>query len=159
MSRKPRLWMAPFLALLLLGCGGEGADGDAKPEIHLEGSWARAMPLVSGEGEAATNSAVYLSIRNDGSAGDRLTGATSDVAERVEIHESKIKNDMMAMEELESIEIPAGGSVELKPGGIHVMLLGIRKSLVVGQDFDLVLHFQKTGDLSVTVPVRLNAEG
>lgn len=159
MSRKPGLWLAPFLTLLLLACGGEGADGGTEPEVYLEGSWARAMPLVSGEGEAATNSAVYFLIRNDGSVGDRLTGAASEVAVRVEIHESKIVNDMMVMEELDGLEIPARGSVELKPGGIHVMLLGIRESLVAGQEFELVLHFQKTGDLSVTVPVRTNAQG
>jgi copper(I)-binding protein len=151
--------MASFLTLLLLGCGGDGGGGDAQPEIHLDGSWARAMPVVSGEGEAPTNSAVYFHIRNDGRAEDRLVGASSQVADRAEIHESKIVNDMMVMEEQDGLDIPAGSFVELKPAGLHVMLLGLRRPLLVGEEFELLLEFEKSGELSIVVPVRSNAGG
>jgi copper(I)-binding protein len=157
MDKKTDRRILAILALFLVGCG--GGVGSGEPEIHVDGAWARAMPLVSGEGEAATNSAVYLLIRNEGGVGDRLLAAASEVAERVEIHESKIVNDMMVMEELEGVEILPGSSVELKPGGVHIMLLGILRPLLVGEEFELLLHFQKAGDLSIAVPVRLNAGG
>ena len=159
MNTKPGRWVVSFLILPLLGCGGEGGGGDARPAIHLEGSWARAMPLVSGEGEAPTNSAVYFLIRNDGRLDDRLTGAASQVADGTEIHESKIVNDMMVMEEQDGLHIPAGSSVELRPGGLHIMLLGLRRPLLEGEEFELLLEFEKSGELSVVVPVRSNAGG
>jgi copper(I)-binding protein len=117
------------------------------------------MPLVAGEGEAPTNSAVYLLIRNDGRVEDRLTGAASPVADRAEIHESKILNDMMVMEEQSGLDIPAGSSVELKPGGLHIMLLGLRRPLLEGEELELLLEFEKSGELAIAVPVRSNAGG
>jgi copper(I)-binding protein len=148
--------MALFLALLFQGCG---AEGGGEPRISLDGAWARAMPLVSGEGEAATNSAVYLVVRNDGGVEDRLLAGASDVAESVEIHESRIVNDMMVMERQDDLEIPAGSRVELKPGGLHIMLLGLRRSLLEGEEFELFLDFEKSGGLSIAVPVRSNGGG
>lgn len=155
MNRTAYRWIPVTLALALVA--GAGCERSGSSQIFVEGAWARAMPLVAGEGEAPTNSAAYFLIRNDGREGDRLTGATSEMAEVVEIHESKLVNDMMVMEEQEFLEVPPGSSVELKPGGIHIMLLGIRKSLVAGEEFELLLHFEKAGDYAVVVPVRLNA--
>lgn len=155
MNRTTQRLIAVTLALTLGACAGGEQDGDS--QVLVGGAWARAMPLVAGEGEAATNSAVYLLIRNEGGVGDRLMGASSEVAEGVEIHESKIVNDMMVMEKQDGLGIPAEGSVELKPGGLHIMLLGLRRPLLEGEEFELVLHFEKAGDLTLAVPVRSNA--
>jgi copper(I)-binding protein len=155
MNMTVHRWVTASLILLLAGCG--GGTGSSAPEIRVDGAWVRAMPLISGQGEATTNSAAYLLIANDGGGGDRLTAATSEVAERVEIHESKVVNDLMVMEELDGLEIPPHGSVELKPGGIHIMLLGIKRPLLEGEEIQFFLHFEKVGDLSIRVPVRSNA--
>lgn len=159
MNKTIHRWIGATLGLALVACGGGGGGGGGgeTTRILVEGAWARAMPLVAGEGEAATNSAVYLLIRNEAGVGDRLMGATSEVAEEVEIHESKIIDDMMVMEKQDGLGIPAEGSVELKPGGLHIMLLGLRRPLLEGEDFELVLHFEKAGDLTLAVPVRPNA--
>ena len=143
-------------AVLLLGCAGDkGAD---IPEILVEEGWARAMPLLQ-EGGAGTNSAVYLILRNDGDEPDRLTGAETAAAEAVEIHESMIEDDVMRMRRVDGVEIPSHGTAELKPGGMHLMLLGLTRSLVEGEEILLTLHFQRSEDQVLTIPIRTLGEG
>lgn len=127
--------------------------------MATEGEWIRAMPLVQGEGGAPVNSAAYLTIMNHGGAPERLVGAETPRASRVEIHESVLTDDVMRMRELDGVDIPAGGSVELAPGGIHIMLMGLTQPLVEGEDVELTLRFQRSGDLAVTAPVRATGEG
>lgn len=112
------------------------------------------MPLMN-EGEGpATNSAVYLVIRNGGEPTERLTGGESPVAEAVEVHESRIENDVMRMREVGILEIPPGDSVVLKPGGLHIMLMGLRRPLVEGAEIDLTLFFELSGNRHLRIPVR-----
>ena len=150
MLRAVILTMSGFL---LMSCGDGGAS-DA-PEIEVDGGWARAMPLMEEEGGAGTNSAVYLLLRNHGGVADRLTGGKTPAAAAVEIHESRMVDDVMRMRKVDGLDLPPGGAVELKPGGLHIMLLGLTKSLIGGEGIELTLHFQRSGDLVVTVPVRL----
>jgi periplasmic copper chaperone A len=95
----------------------------------------------------------YLSIRNAGAAGDKLVSASADVSKSVELHEMKMEGTVMRMRELSVIEVPAGKAVELKPGGLHIMLMGLKAPLKEGDKFPLKLKFEKAGDVTVTVNV------
>ena len=96
--------------------------------------------------------AAYMTLDNKTGTADRLTGASSNVAVQVQIHEMSVVNGVMQMRELaDGLPFPAGGSVALKPGSYHVMLIGLKKPLTVGETFPLTLTFEKAGNISVTV--------
>lgn len=95
----------------------------------------------------------YLSIRNAGTAGDKLVSASADVSKSVELHEMKMEGDVMRMREVSAVEVPAGKAVELKPGGLHIMLMGLKAPLKQGEKFPLKLKFEKAGEVTVTVNV------
>lgn len=98
--------------------------------------------------------AAYMTITNDGDETDRLVSISTDAAEVVEVHEVKMKNNVMEMSPLhDGLEIPAGEEVSLEPGGYHVMLIGITRSLIAGEDFEMTLTFEKAGEVTVTVPI------
>ncbi len=101
------------------------------------------------------NGAVYMTLTNDSQNDDALVGAKTDVAKTVELHETKMdENDVMQMQPVTTIPIQAGGSVTLKPGGLHVMLIGIQKEMAPGDKFSLTLTFEKAGPLTVEAEVR-----
>ena len=117
--------------------------------IAVEQPWARATP-----GGAKTG-AVYMTLDNKSGTADRLTGVSSDVADKLQIHEMKVENGVMKMREIAGgLPIPASGSLVLKPGSYHVMLIGLKKPLTAGEKFPLTLTFEKAGNISVTVPVQ-----
>jgi periplasmic copper chaperone A len=95
----------------------------------------------------------YLSVRNAGAAGDKLVSASADVAASVELHEMKMEGTVMRMREVSAVELPAGKAVELKPGGLHIMLMGLKAPLKEGDKFPLRLKFEKAGEVTVTVNV------
>ncbi len=94
----------------------------------------------------------WLTIRNSGEA-DRLVGAETPAAERVELHKHVHEGGVMMMRRLEAIDIPAGGEAALEPGGDHLMLFRLEAGLKTGSTFPLTLLFEKTG--AVTVEVRV----
>lgn len=143
--------LIPFFLPLLFGCVGGGPP--AEPDILWEGPWARPMPLIQGTDDTATNSAVYMTLRNQGKVADRLLGGHTPAAAGVEVHRSRLVGDVMRMERLEGLDLPPGSAVELAPGGVHLMLLGISRSLEVGGELELTLSFQRSQDLVLTVPV------
>jgi hypothetical protein len=117
--------------------------------IQVEKPWTRATPA------GATTGAVYLTIDNKSGAADRLTGASSDVADKLQIHEMKVVNGVMQMREVPGgLQVPAKGAVVLKPGSYHVMLIGLKNPLKAGDSFPLTLVFEKAGNVSITVPVQ-----
>lgn len=120
-----------------------------RSEIAISGAWAR--PTI-GEGRVT---AAYMTIGNAGSADDVLVGATSPQAARVEIHETKMTDDgVMTMRPLASgLAVPAGGSISLKPGGAHVMVMGLEGGLTEGGVLPLTLKFKNAGAIDVPVPV------
>jgi hypothetical protein len=94
-------------------------------------------------------------LKNEGSESDRLTGGQTDVAEVVEIHETVMEGEVMKMQMLPNgLEVPDRGEVLLKPGSYHIMLIGIKRDLVVGEAFALDLHFEKSGTITVEPKVR-----
>ncbi len=94
-----------------------------------------------------------LTIVNTGTSDDRLIAASSPVAEKSEPHSTIDDNGVMRMRPLAGIEVKAGERVELKPGGMHLMLTGLKAPLKLGQSFPLTLTFEKAGAVSVTVAV------
>lgn len=117
--------------------------------VAVEQPWARATP------SGARTGAVYMTLDNKAATADRLTGASAEVAEKTQIHEMTVANGVMRMRELANgLAIPAGGSVTLKPGGYHVMLIGLKKPLTADETFSLTLTFEKAGNISITVPVQ-----
>lgn len=144
--------------LLAAGCGG-GED------ISIDGQWARNSPM------SATAGAVYMNITS--ADGDRLLAASVDpsIAGSVEVHEtvpaeSESGNEdtagdsgmgMMMMQPVDALDLPAGETVSMKPGGYHIMLLDIPKPLEIGERFDVTLDFENSDDVVVEVEVREDA--
>jgi periplasmic copper chaperone A len=137
------------MAMLLMAAPAAFAQTAGNSEINVEQPWARATPA------GAMTGAVYMTLTNKTKDADRLTAASSDVAAKVQIHEMAIENGIMKMRQLvNGLAIPAGGSVTLKPGGFHVMLIGLKKRLIAGQTLPLTLTFAKAGSISITVPIQ-----
>jgi periplasmic copper chaperone A len=117
--------------------------------IAVERTRARATPAGGRTG------AVYMTLANKANTADRLTRACSDVAAKVQIHQNGNRQCVMQMLQLvNGHAIPAGGSVTLKPGRYHVMLVGLKKPLAAGETLPLTLSFEKAGNISVTLPVK-----
>ena len=98
----------------------------------------------------------FMVLVNKGGA-DRLLGISADVARSTELHEMKMENDVMRMRQVDGIDIGAGQTVELKPGGYHVMFVGLKAPLKAGERFPMKLKFEKAGE--VTVDVTIDAPG
>ena len=93
----------------------------------------------------------------NGGGNDKLLSVSAEVSKSVEIHEMKMEGDVMKMRQVDGIELPASQTVELKPGGYHVMFIGLKAPLKVGDKFPVKLKFEKAGD--VTVEVKVEAPG
>lgn len=94
----------------------------------------------------------YLSLSNAG-ANDRLLSASAEVSKAVELHTMTMEGDVMRMRQVDAIELPAGKKVELKPGGLHIMFIGLKAPLKQGDKFPLKLKFEKAGEVTVEVNV------
>ncbi len=94
----------------------------------------------------------YMKLVNGGGA-DRLVAISADIASSVELHEMKLENDVMRMRQVEGIALPAGQTVELRPGGYHVMFVGLKAPLKAGERFPMKLKFEKAGEVTVHATV------
>ena len=116
--------------------------------LKIDQPWAR--PTIG----SATNTAAYMKLSNAGDGADTLLAAKTNVAEKVSLHESRMDGDVMRMVPLpEGIEIPAHGSAELKPLGMHVMLMGLRQPLKNGEAIPMTLVFERQGEVAIDVEV------
>jgi copper(I)-binding protein len=121
-------------------------------QLELNNAWARATP------GKAENGAAYLTILSPTT--DRLVSVSSPVAQKAELHTMSMAGMVMQMRPLAGLEIPAGRPVTLKPGGEHIMLLGLKQPLQEGESFPLTLNFENAGPLTVTAAVQnLGATG
>lgn len=116
-------------------------------DLVIERPWARATP------PGATVGAGYLEIRNTGRSADRLVGASTPAAAMVQVHEIRVADGEMQMREVGVLEIPAGGSVRLEPGGLHLMLMDLTAPLVTGTTVPVTLEFDVAGRIPVELAV------
>ncbi len=123
--------------------GGSGMSGMSGDQGHSHGSEYGSMAV----------SAAYMVIANSGSA-DAIVKAESDVAKTVELHNVVMENNVMQMRPVDAIEVPANGQVELKPGGFHVMLIGLTRDLNEGDEVVIKLITRSGKTIEVKAPVR-----
>lgn len=128
----------------------------ADAQIRVEGAWARrAAMMASADAKTGTgNGAVYATLINKGAAADALIAAESGAAAAVEIHETYRDMGMMMMRPVAKIDVPAGKQVEMKPGGYHIMLLGLKGDLKPGQTVNMTLRFQNAGRIQVKAEIK-----
>ena len=114
--------------------------------------WSRAMPKGAPVGPG------FLTVTNTGTTADRLIAANADVSAKVEIHEMAVVDGVMKMRALDKgLEIPAGGTVELKPGGYHIMFIGLKAPFEAGQRFKGTVTFEKAGTVEVDYEIEAMA--
>jgi periplasmic copper chaperone A len=114
-------------------------------QLEVNNAWAGATP------GKAENGAAYLTIQS--STADRLVSVSSPVAKKAELHSMSMQGAVMKMRPIDGLDVPAGQPVALKPGGEHIMLMGLNQQLHEGQSFPLTLDFEKAGPRTVTVTV------
>jgi copper(I)-binding protein len=136
--------------LLAFSAGAATADTVTAGMLAIEGAWARPTP------EGTSISAGYVKITNHGDAPDVLLGASTPAANSAELHESAMTADgVMTMRPLENgLEIKPGETVELKPAGAHIMILGVKEPLKDGQTIPVTLNFKTAGPVAVTFPIK-----
>jgi copper(I)-binding protein len=112
-------------------------------QIEIENPWSRATA------PGAKVAAGYMILRNKGPSPDRLLGATTPAARKVETHVTVRDGDIMRMREVKGYEIPAGGTFELKPGGAHLMFVDVRQPFREGESVPVILRFERAGEQKV----------
>jgi periplasmic copper chaperone A len=120
------------------------AQSPVAPKV--EGAWAR--PTVNGQ----AGGGAFLTLIGTTQA-DRLVSVTANVAKSVELHRMEMDGNTMRMREVNGIEVPAGQTVQLKPGGLHIMFVGLTQTLKNGATIPLTLRFEKGGEVKVNMKV------
>lgn len=136
-------------AMLILGPGAASANDYTTGPLRIEQPWTRATPA------GAKVAGGYVTVTNTGTAPDRLTGGSSEIAGKVEIHEMAVNNGVMTMRGLpEGLEIKPGAKAELKPGGLHIMFMDLKRQLKEGETVKGTLTFEKAGPVAVEFSVQ-----
>jgi copper(I)-binding protein len=138
----------------MLGAGPVLAQNYKVGSIEIEQPWARATP------KGATIGAGYMKITNTGSEPDRLLGGSVAFARRFEVHSMTMEQGVMKMREVkDGLAIKPGETVELKPGGYHVMFVDLKEPLKQGEDLTVTLKFAKAGTIDVKYQVEAMGAG
>lgn len=149
-----KLRMLVLTAALTLLAGPCLAQNYKVGAIEIEQPWARATP------KGASIGAAYMKITNTGTEPDRLVGGSIDFARRFEVHSMTMEQGVMKMREVkDGLEIKPGETVELKPGGYHVMFVDLKEPLKKGEDVTVTLKFAKAGTIDVKYPVEAMGAG
>jgi copper(I)-binding protein len=140
--------------------------------IKATHAWARRAPAMSApdgmkqdgmkmdktmrenKGAMGGTSAVYVTLSNAGSQADALVSASTEAAQMVELHETSHDGGIMRMRPVKSIPVPAGGKTVLKPGGYHLMLMGLKHDLKPGDKVAVTLKFEHGGETRIEAPVK-----
>jgi len=117
-------------------------------ELTVTNAWSRSTPPVAKVG------VVYFTLKNDTGKSDRLLKLSTPVAGKVEVHRTEVLDGIARMREVAVLHVDAGQTLEFQPGGLHVMLMGLRKPLVAGTTYELDLLFEVAGPRKVRVEVR-----
>jgi copper(I)-binding protein len=134
-------------AVFLIG-GMAAAETYSAGGLQIVGPWARATP------KGSTVSAGYLTITNKGQEADRLIGGSLLSASRFEVHTTVTENGVARMRQVTSLEIKPGETVELRPGGMHVMFMGLKQPMTSGQTIKGTLVFEKAGTVAIEFTVQ-----
>lgn len=118
-------------------------------QVKAEGAWAR--PTVPGQQAGGG----YIALTS--TAADRLVGGSTPMAQRLELHVMAMQGDVMQMRQVDAIVLPAGKKVELKPGGLHLMFIGLKQPLPLGSKMPVTLKFEKAGEIKVDFEVMARA--
>ena len=139
-------------ALGVLAVLGAAAPAQAHEEktgdITISHPWSR--PAAQGQ-----NGVIYLTIKNQGEVDDRLVAVGTPLAKKVELHRSTMEEGVHRMEKVDGIVVPAGGTVTLAPGGLHVMLIGLKFMLMAEETFPVTLTFEHAGAITTGVAVEV----
>ena len=148
-----------LLKALLVSVIGFGVAGLAQAQnakvgpLQIENAYTRAT--VPGQMAAGG----FMKVENKGVV-DLLVSASSPAAGEVQLHEMAMEGNVMKMRQVKDIPVPAGGAVELKPGGMHLMFMNIKAPLVAGETIPVKLKFAKAGEVEVKFPVNaMGAQG
>ena len=141
------------LAALLLPACFANAHEYKVGALEIAHPWSQELP------PNAPTVAAYFVINNEGKTADRLLSVDTPIAGEAQLHEHVMQGDMMKMQHVPSVEVPAGGEVTFAPMAYHVMLLNLkdRSLLTDGKRFPMTLHFEKSGDVTVEVAVQKQA--
>ncbi|MDZ4721360.1 MAG: copper chaperone PCu(A)C [Roseiflexaceae bacterium] len=148
-----------FIFPLLFVCV---ACGNAQPNpsvgsLQISDVWVRPAQVMAGDMAMDMSSAIsgaYMTIKNTGGTADTLLMVQGDIAAALELHSMTETNGVMQMRPVERVEIPANGEVQLTPGGMHVMLIGLKQDLKPGDSIPLTLQFEKAGTIQVIATIR-----
>jgi len=123
------------------------AASPALAQVSVDQPWMRATA------PGAKVAGGFMTIQNMGAAPDRLVGAASPVAERVELHVHVHESGVMKMQQMQGFDVPAKGQFVLKPGGAHLMFVNIKRQINEGEKIPVTLRFEKAGELKVDYAV------
>ncbi|MBQ0822523.1 DUF1775 domain-containing protein [Microvirga terrae] len=148
-GEDPHSLKSPAPGVRVAGAAATGSQVVKAGPLTLEQPWSRATPGAAKVGGG------YLRITNTGTAPDRLVGGSFPLASKVEVHEMRMDGDVMRMKPVEGgLEIKPGATVELKPGGLHLMFMDLKEPLKEGQTVKGTLVFEKAGRVEVEYAVR-----
>ena len=140
--------MKLLVVVMLLAAANALAHSHEKGDLQVRHPWSRATP------PGAKVAAGYLEIRNSGKKPDRLIGASTPLARKVEMHITGHHDGVARMREVPVFEVPAGQRVEMRPGGSHLMLVDLVRPLAKGERIPLTLRFEAAGELVVELEVQ-----
>jgi copper(I)-binding protein len=139
--------MKKLMIIMAIGFTLFGLTACGQKELTVDEVWAR-------PGLADGNGAVFFKIDNPTNQEDRLLSAVSDIADAVEIHKTTMVDGNMKMERQDYVPVPAGEQVMFKPGDFHVMLIGLKDDMAIGDSFTITLNFENAGAVVLDVSVQ-----
>lgn len=142
-----------ILAALCLPACFANAHDSMVGELHIAHPWSLELP------PNAPTVAAYFVIHNTGKTADRLLSVDSPIAGMADLHQHLMQDGLMKMQQVQTVDVPAGGEVKFQPMGYHVMLMDLKdkSKLIDGQHFPLTLHFEQSGAVTVEVAVQKQA--
>lgn len=139
-----------FILMLATIAGTRASFAQETPRLKdlvIEQPWARASI------GANRPAAAYMTIRNEGTENDTLLTVSAPISGKAEVHTMSMKDGVMSMGPVGPVEIPAGGNVLLAPGGLHIMMMKLKRALIKGKTIDITLSFKLSGKIKVTAPI------
>jgi copper(I)-binding protein len=140
-----KLLFGPALAVLLAATAAHAAPS----QLQISRAWSR--PAVAG-----TNGSGYLVVANHGSKADAVTGVQSPLAARIDMHAMSMAGGVMSMRRVDRVAVPAGGQAEFGPGGYHLMLMGLTRTLKPGDHAPVTITFASGAKLKADLTVSVN---